>query len=396
MSYRRNDRLSYLLSMTAGASLSSAVLVPFFNQNGLDQAAIQLLQAIFSIAAVTAELPTGYVADRFGRVVSVRAGAACVALGFLSYSQMQGFWQFVPVELLLATGFALLSGAHQALIYDGMLADGRIDASNDDAYRRYSSRVLSLMFGTTAVLSIVGVVLAERIGLASVIAIDGMLSLAGLIASFFMREPPFHRQDKTFRNPVKDMLEVIRYCVRGHKQLPMYIALGATLSAMTYFGFWLAPAYYTSLGISLSWFGVILAGRSAVKALLSYLQPRLHKLVSDRVQLIGYSVLGVAVYVALGIFRQPWAIGFMLGFDVIQALHGPVLDVHVQRLTPSSIRAQVVSVDTLATRGAYALLGPLLGLGIDRSIGLGMAAAAVIFASLCFVILRRIDGNGGI
>lgn len=397
MSYKRNTILAYILSITTGLSFASALLVPFFLENGLNQTQIMLLQTIFSTAVVGLEVPTGYVADRYGRRVSLLAGSIAVAAGFTAYASVEGFWLFAVVELLLALGFALLSGANEALVCDGMLADSRAKNGPNAGFpkralRTYLANVQSLQFATMMIAAPIGSFVAASHGIRTVLYMEAGLALAGIVSSYMLKEPPIY-SDPAFepgRTAWSSMKQVFAYCLRGHAHIPYLILLGSSLSAVTYFGFWLAPAYYDSVGIPLAWFGVILAVRSGLKVLLSQSHRMVGRLLTDGQQLTIYSTLSVVAYLLLAVTQQPYGILFLGLFDIVQALHGPIISGKLHELTPSHIRAQVMSVASLGRRGLYALLGPFLGFGIDQSVSGGFAAAAIVFLPLCFIPLYKL------
>ena len=395
---RRNKRISYILTATLGIELSSALLVPFFDENGLNQTQIMLLQAIFSLAVVVAEIPTGYFADRFSHRSSMRLGAFMAVVSQMGYAFMHGFWQFAIVEIGLACGFSLLSGAQDALVYESILADHDAD-ERADKYRHFSANTDSVKFGFTAVAGALGGIVAGRIGIRPVLFMDGVLALGGFVTTIWLREPPVSRpepEDGVRKHPLRAMADVIHYCARGHEQLPLLIVLAASLGAVTYIAYWLSATYYMAVGIPLAWFGVIMGVRSTVKAILPQAQKCYGKRWSDRTQLIAFSAVSVATYLLLAYFQQPWAIAFMLCFDAIQALSSPILSERLQRLAPSDIRAQVTSVASMGRRLMFAVLGVLFGFGVDRSIGFGMTLCAVVFAVLCFGSLWRLIRKGGL
>jgi MFS family permease len=384
MKYQRNTKLVYLITVASNLSFASALLVPFFTQGGLDQSQILWLQSIFSVAVVLLEVPTGYIADTYARALSLRLGSIMIGLGFLSYALMHGFLQYVFAEVILAIGVALTSGANAALVYDSIAADGL----PDENFRKFQARSQGFGFAVVALTAPIGSLLASHVGIRPVIFLDGIIALAGFVAGLFLKEPP-----KLIR-PKQKMLPSIRavftYCIKGHEQVPLLLVLGSAMSAATYFGYWLAPAYYTSVGIPLAWFGVILAVRSALKWALSFSQHRIDNRYSDRIQLTLYVVLSFVPYLVLAAVRLPVGIFALAAFDVVQSLQGPLVSHKLNQLTPSHIRAQVMSVANLSSRGMYAVLGPVFGLAVDHSIRLGMLLCAAAFAPLCIWPLVRL------
>ena len=62
------------------------VLIPFFQENGLDMQDILILQAAFSASLVVFEVPSGYIADVIGRTFTLIVGSAIGAVGFSFYA----------------------------------------------------------------------------------------------------------------------------------------------------------------------------------------------------------------------------------------------------------------------------------------------------------------------
>ena len=395
MSYTRNIRLMYLISLTSGLSFAASLVVPFFTENGLSQTQIMLLQTIFSVAIVLLDVPTGYVADRYGRAASLIAGSVAIGVGFMGYAAVHGFWQFAAAEIFLGLGFALLSGANEALVYDSLLADGR-----ESYFRKYQANTQSLQFAAVVIAAPIGSLIASKYGIRPVIFIDGSVALLGTTACLLLREPPVQTSSEVdaaaaaTHSPWASMRVVLRYCLHGHEQIPWLLLLSATLNGATYFGFWLAPVYYGSVGIPLAWFGVILAVRSGLKVVMSQSHGWVNRHVSDGRQLVAYSAMSVVAYLALAAVHQPVGILFLGLFDIVQALQGPLLSAKLHAVTPSHIRAQVMSVASLCRRGVYAVLGPLLGFSIDRSVGVGFLLAAMIFTALLWLSLVKLRQKG--
>ena len=106
--------------------LMSAVIIPFFREWGrLSFVQIFALQTWFMLACFLMEVPTGAVADRFGRKVSVACGGFLLAAASLLYGSFPHLAVFVVAEALFAVAITLISGADEALAYDSLLAQGR-------------------------------------------------------------------------------------------------------------------------------------------------------------------------------------------------------------------------------------------------------------------------------
>ena len=85
-----------------GFGLFLAVWVIYLQQQrGLSLSQAALIDVTFFVAAAFAEVPTGIVADRFGRKTSLTAGAALMSLGILG-------WTFAPTLLLIMLAYVAM------------------------------------------------------------------------------------------------------------------------------------------------------------------------------------------------------------------------------------------------------------------------------------------------
>ncbi|EHR52474.1 arabinose efflux permease family protein [Saccharomonospora marina XMU15] len=95
-----------------------------FAETGLTEAQISALFAIWSVVGVLAEVPTGALADRFSRRTALVAGSVAQAACYALWTAHPGFLAFAAGFVLWGLGGTLVSGALEALLYDGLAAAG--------------------------------------------------------------------------------------------------------------------------------------------------------------------------------------------------------------------------------------------------------------------------------
>lgn len=78
------------------------------------------LQALFGIAVVAFEVPTGYIGDLFGRKRTLIIGSLINALGFTYLIFIKSINGLILWELILALGLSFVSGADISLLYDSI------------------------------------------------------------------------------------------------------------------------------------------------------------------------------------------------------------------------------------------------------------------------------------
>lgn len=116
--YRRHQAL-------AGAAFWAPTIVLYLiDEFGLARALT--MQAIYYAAVVVLEVPSGWLSDRFGRVPTLQV----VAVAWVAAHSLFLIGGPAPViagQLLLATGFAFLSGTDVTLHLESLEAEGRAD-----------------------------------------------------------------------------------------------------------------------------------------------------------------------------------------------------------------------------------------------------------------------------
>src|SRR3712207_2434877 len=95
-----------------------------FADNGLDDGQVSVLLALWSATAVLAEVPSGALADRWSRRSALVLAGLLQAAGYLLWIAFPGFLGFAAGLVVWGLGGALVSGAFEALLHDGLTAVG--------------------------------------------------------------------------------------------------------------------------------------------------------------------------------------------------------------------------------------------------------------------------------
>ncbi|MGE0433547.1 MAG: MFS transporter, partial [Planctomycetota bacterium] len=93
----------------------------------LTPAEVLRLEAIYYLAVVLFEVPSGYLSDRVGRRVTLLIATACWTGAGVVFALADSFGTFVVAQILLAGGMAFNSGTDTSLLYDSLAVLGRHD-----------------------------------------------------------------------------------------------------------------------------------------------------------------------------------------------------------------------------------------------------------------------------
>jgi MFS family permease len=184
---RRNLRLVLCLRAAQRFMLIAPILVPFFAFYGQDLREIFLLESVYAVVILAMELPSGYLADRFGRVAVLRLGGVFWSAGWILLLLVEDFAGLVVFEVLMGLGSSLLSGADLALLYDSEKALHKEQPQRTNRAVR-NLFVIGMAAEGLASLSATALLLFD--GIALVIAVQTGCGLLVLAGSLLLREPP--------------------------------------------------------------------------------------------------------------------------------------------------------------------------------------------------------------
>ncbi|MCS7294534.1 MAG: hypothetical protein NZ761_03965, partial [Dehalococcoidia bacterium] len=95
------------------------------DERGFSLTQVTALDAPFWVLMVLLEVPTGAVADRWGRKTSLSLGALLYTATIVGFGLATTYWLVLASYLLWAVAWTLFSGADAAFLYDSLKAMGR-------------------------------------------------------------------------------------------------------------------------------------------------------------------------------------------------------------------------------------------------------------------------------
>ena len=351
------------------------IVVPFYESNGLSMKDIMILQAVYAIAIVVLEVPSGYLADVIGRKKTLIIGAVFGTLGFTTYSLSFGFMGFLVAEIILGIGQSCISGADSAMLYDSLL-----DRGEEKKYTRFEGRITSLGNVAEAVAGIMGGLLAGIAIRAPYIA-QAFVAFIALPAAFTLVEPT--RKIPLIKAGMMEIVQIARFALITDRPLRRNILFSAITGCATLTMAWFAQPFFEYSNIDIAWFGILWTTLNLTVAITSYTAHRLEKLLGQRWSVLLIALLIPLGYLALSRFHLPIGLLVLYLFYLVRGYATPVLKDYINRITASHIRATVLSVRNFIIRLLFALTGPLLGWVKDiYSLPQALALAGIIFLTI--------------
>ncbi len=333
---------------------------------------IFVLKAIYSIAIVGMEIPSGWMADVWGRKKTLILGSILGSLGFLIYSFSYGFWAFVVAEVILGIGHSFVSGADSAMLYDSLKADKRTDK-----YVREEGRITSVGNFSEAIAGVVGGLLAA-ISLRTPFYFQFAVAAIAIPAALTMIEPKIHSTEHI--HSVKKMVQNIRNTFVTNHNLRVAILLSSVTGTATLTFAWFVQPFFKAIDLPVELFGVFWTALNLTVGISTVFAYKVEEFLGRRWSILLVIALLSAGYVFSGISISYWGLGFLFLFYLVRGLATPIFKNYINQYTDSEVRATMLSVRNFIIRIAFAGIGPLLGWITDNiSLSKAFLLAGIIY-----------------
>ena len=373
----RNAKLLYGFSFSWMFIPVIPVFVPYITRTGLSMQEFLELQAIFGLAVAILEVPSGYLADIWGRRNTIIVGCIASGLGFSYLLFCETYWEFIVYELLLALSLSMKSGADLSLLYDSIAISHKED-------RAVLQKVVSwkhfFTLSAEAVSAVLGGMLAA-ISLQAVAIANAFTGWVPLAIVMFVKEAPIERMSAS--KHWDNLKEISRHLFASDRLLRMIFVNFVVWSLSTFCAVWLLQKHWEVNNISMAQFGYIWATLQLVAAFSGQHAIRAEKKLGTRAVLLITAALPIFGYFGLGLSGAIGAIGFAFAFYVSRGFTQVLFSEALNWRVPSHFRAVVNSLVGLFMRLIFFVVGPVLGIIIDRY---GTDTAALALGSLYLLL----------
>ncbi len=362
----------YIIKLAKWLMLTMPIVFLFYQENGLGTQELFILKAVYSIAIVALEIPSGYIGDIWGRKNSMIIGSILGSAGFGIYCFTSGFYGFLIAEIILGVGQSFISGSDSALLYDSLLA-----AEKEGEYLKTEGRLISVGNYAEAIAAPIGVMLAVS-SLRTPYFFQTLVAFLAVPAALTLKEPI--RKRLSANKTVGNMRAILYYTCIKNRSLKWNIISSSITGTATLAMAWLVQPLFAHMALPLALYGIFIPVLNLTTGTVAIYAHAFEKKMGFESTLACIAIGGPLMYLAIGWFNTTWALVFLLLFYIIRGVATPVLKNHINVVTPSEIRATVLSLRSLIIRLAFAGIGPLIGWYADHS-GLpsAMIAGGMVF-----------------
>lgn len=390
---------------TLAASLIWGVNTLFLLDAGLDIFQVFIANAAFTAGSVVFELPTGIVADTWGRRTSFLLSVIILLGATLAYVAVAasggGLVAFCLVSIVMGLGFTFYSGAIDAWVVDALNATG-FQGQLDRVFARGS-----MVTGIAMLVGTIGGGLLGSIDLGLPFLVRaGMLALVLVVALTSMRELGFSPRALRLAAVPAEVRKIAAESVAfGWRQRSIRLMMIVSFIQWGFlsWGFYAWQPYFLELlGTRAVWVAGLIAAANALAMVAGNAAVDwMSQFCGKRSTIMGWAVTVQAIAaVGAGLADSFWlAAGLFLLVVMAMGVMGPVQQAFLHNSIPTSHRASVISFNSMVGNAGGVIGQSGLGyMARARSIADGYVAGgmATLLALPVLLLLRRTSGPADI
>lgn len=391
MAFESNVWKSYVYRFLMQFQLWWPIWVIYLQQErGLSLTKITLLDAPFLLLVVLTEVPTGAVADRFGRRTSLVLASLLFAVAVFVFGIADNY--FVILVSYTAWGLAqtFQSGADAAILYDSLKAVGR-----EDDFQRINGRLWAVTSLAVLLAIIIGAPLANATSLSFPIVLSAGIALIAVPVALVMHEPRRARDA-----PDEPYLRMVRTGIADawrHPPLRYIILFSGFIFGVTFAPLIFLQPFLRDYGVGIGELGLWQAPVRAagiVSALVAY---RFVARAGQRTAFFAMPLALAGCYFSLAGVGGMWVYAAFLPVGLVAGMQNTVLTTYVNKRIPSERRATLLSVQSVAGSVMLGIMEPAAGIIADawglRPLFLVFALLAAVVAPLILLFWARADAH---
>jgi MFS family permease len=391
--------LLLLTLQTLAASFIWGVNTLFLLDAGLSNFEAFAANAFFTVGMVIFEIPTGIIADSYGRRLSYLLGTITLFVSTLLYMVLwqhhATFWLWAAVSMFLGLGFTFFSGAVDAWLVDALTESRFFETGGvlDSVFGRGQIA----MGASTLVGSVAGGYIAQANNLGTPYWIRAVFLLVNFVAAYFLmfdrgfvpppRESALKQMRSLFKTSVSKGL--------AQRNLRWMMLTSPFLSGVMIYVFYAMQPYLLNLYGNPKAYGIaglaaaIVAGAQMIGGTIVAFVTKLAKRTTI---LLVATVIGVALLIVMGAMASFMvAVSALVLWSLVFAVATPIRQSYLNARIESRERATLLSFDSVLGETGATIAQPIFGKvadvhGYPASF---LCCAIVQFLALPFFMLAR-------
>jgi MFS family permease len=358
----------------------------FWEQRGMTIQMVVYTEIIFAITVVLLEVPTGIIADKWGRKKMIVLSTLLECFMFLILVFATEFWHFAAAIFLAGIARSASSGSENAMLYDSLLQNGQ-----EQAFEKYLGRLNVCDFTAAIIAALCGSLLASRYGFELNYWISFVSMLVSVCVSLMLVETAV----KSKSDESTEIKEHIKASVRFFRKHPgVYLVVlsgmvtGAALSFID--EFW--QLYLNRLEIPVLYSGLFSAAIMIVRLPGNIIAYVIKSRFRYRTILSGVTAIFAVGFIYISVIKDYTSLVAIFLICLLSGIIEPITTGYLHHRINSSMRATIDSFQSLGLNVVLIITG--LGFGyfsskFDVFGGYGFIACICVAFFVYFLIASK-------
>lgn len=347
---------NYLFIFLNRLDLTQGVWMIYLAVKGMSLTQLGILEGIFHLTSFCMEVPTGIIADLWGRKVSRMLGRAFSFVSTIVLIFSNNFYMFALSFIISAISYNLESGAGDALIYDSLKQIGR-----EKEYMKVNgNNEMFMQIGTLIALPLGGYLASKNYLLP--FALSAVLAFITLVQAFSFTEPDIHRKREESNraiNLLKTQLVDSIKVIKNNKKVGFFIVFINVISLFITTLFYYLQNYWKVQGHSEFQIGIYLSISSLLAGIMATKVYKLERILKEK---------GILMFMPFVIILAMWGIAltnyspiFYVVIGIMDSIVYVTVSDYINKLIPSENRATILSLESMVFSFLMIVVFPLIG-----------------------------------
>ena len=386
---KKNVYNNYIFTFINNFNVTSGIWMLFLASRGLSLFEIGIMESIFHITSFTMEIPTGMIADLYGRKFSRLLGRLATVLAFLIMLFSHSTILFALSFIIQALGYNLESGAGEALIYDSMKEIGE-----EEKYIKVKGKT-EVFFQIASVFSLLLGGYLGTLDYRYVYITAIIFSSIAFFEALTFKEPTIGKVKhldspiSTCKNQLKESLDALKM----DKRIIFLIIASEIFATFVTTEFFYIQNLLKSQGQSEFQIGLLLSSSSLAAALVAVHTYKLEVRFKFKKLLIILSASGIAAFWGM---TTPLIVPSFILITVVESIMFIVMGNYINKLIKSEQRATLLSLQSMAFSLFMIVIFPIVG-GLGDYFGLKFSfvfiagASTVALSIVMYIAAKKIS-----
>lgn len=359
MGYKTNIWKLYVFRFFYNLIPAYAIERLFWEQRGMSIQMVVYTEIIFAITVVLLEVPTGILADKWGRKKMVVLSALLECCMFLILVFATEFWHFAVAIFLAGIARTSSSGSENALLYDSLLQNNK-----EQQFEKYLGRLNVFDYSSVIIAAICGSFLASKYGFEMNYWISVASMLVSSCISLMLIEP-------TVKSKSDESIEISGYIkasinfFRKNPSVRLVVLFGMITGAALSFidEFW--QLYLNRLEIPVLYFGLYSAVIMILRLPGNIIAHVMKRRFSYKIILTCVIAVFAVGFLYVSVTKDYTGLGAIFLICLFSGIIEPISTGYLHHRTDSNMRATIDSFQSLGLNAVLIITG--LGFGYFSS-----------------------------